>query len=114
MAGLVRLVPAITRAGVSIPLRRAPTGAMCRRRNTPPLFGITPQRPCSRGLHEPVVERVAGAAHGADRVGGAAAVERLAQAPDMDVDGALVDIGVAIRRGRASRGAAGCSLALLR
>src|SRR5688572_21952359 len=44
---------------------------------------------------EPFVERIAGAAHGADRVRGTAAVERAAQAADMDVDGALVDIDVA-------------------
>src|SRR4051812_33675436 len=48
-----------------------------------------------RRLAEPVVERVAGAAHGADRVGVLAAVERLAQATDMDVDGALVDVDLA-------------------
>src|ERR1700688_1197941 len=48
-----------------------------------------------RGLAEAVVQRIAGAAHGADRIRHAAAVERLAQAADMDVDGALVDIDVA-------------------
>src|ERR1700704_2736296 len=58
----------------------------------PRLLGIMPR---SRALDEAVVERVAGAAHGADRIGGAAAIERLAQASDMDVDGALVDIDVA-------------------
>ena len=46
----------------------------------------------SRRAAEAVVERVARAAHGADRVGLAAAVERLAQPADVDVDGALVDI----------------------
>ena len=45
-------------------------------------------------------KRIAGAAHGADRVGLAAAVERLAQAADMDVDGALVDVDVACPRRR--------------
>src|ERR1700733_874434 len=49
----------------------------------------------SARLAEPIVERIAGAAHGADQVDGVAAVERLAQAADMDVDGALVDIDVA-------------------
>src|ERR1700724_309218 len=44
---------------------------------------------------KPIVERIAGAANGADRIDGVAAVERLAQAADMDVDGALVDIDVA-------------------
>src|SRR5436190_13480787 len=48
-----------------------------------------------RRLAEPLVERIAGATHGADRVGGAAAVERAAQASDMHVDGALIDIDVA-------------------
>jgi hypothetical protein len=46
-------------------------------------------------LAEALVEGIAGAAHGADRVGGAAAVERAAQAADVDVDRALVDIDVA-------------------
>src|SRR5580658_7840804 len=49
----------------------------------------------STRLAKPIVERIAGAAHGADRIDGVAAVERLAQAADMDVDGALVDIDVA-------------------
>src|SRR5580692_1597331 len=49
----------------------------------------------SARLAEPIVERIAGAAYGADRIDGVAAVERLAQAADMDVDGALVDIDVA-------------------
>src|SRR5580704_9648587 len=44
---------------------------------------------------EPIVERIAGATYGTDRVDGVAAIERLAQAADMDVDGALVDIDVA-------------------
>src|SRR5712672_2063807 len=51
--------------------------------------------PDSRRLAEAVVERIAGAAHGADRVRHAAAVERLAQASDVDVDRALVDIDIA-------------------
>src|SRR5262249_36945075 len=55
----------------------------------------TPTGGRSRALHEAIVERIAGAAHGTNRIGGAAAVERLAQASDMDVDGALVDIDVA-------------------
>src|ERR1700719_765709 len=49
----------------------------------------------SRALNDAVVEGVTGAANGADRVGGAAAIKRLAQASDMDVDGALVDVDVA-------------------
>src|ERR1700749_5352104 len=46
-------------------------------------------------LGEAVAQRVAGAAHGADRVLLAARIEQLAQAADMHVDGALVDIDVA-------------------
>ena len=46
-------------------------------------------------LRKAVVERVAGAAHGADRILLAAGIEQLAQAADMHVDGALVDIDVA-------------------
>src|SRR5206468_11606910 len=46
-------------------------------------------------LREPVIQRISRAAHGADRVLFAAGVEQLAQAADMDVDGALVDIDVA-------------------
>src|SRR5262249_25945011 len=45
-----------------------------------------------RRLPQTVVEGVAGAADGADRIGIVTAVERLAQPADMDVDGALVDI----------------------
>src|SRR5579872_2188295 len=46
-------------------------------------------------LRETVVERIAGAAHGADRILLAAGVEKLAQAADMHVHGALVDVDVA-------------------
>src|SRR5271165_2141850 len=46
-------------------------------------------------LGEAVVERVAGAAHGADRILLAARVEQFAQPADMHVDGALVDVDVA-------------------
>src|SRR5262249_45057661 len=46
-------------------------------------------------FREAVVERVARAAHGADRVLLAAGIEQFAQASDMHVDGALVDIDVA-------------------
>src|SRR6201987_2667195 len=49
----------------------------------------------SRRLAEAVVQRITGAADGADRIGGVAAIERLTQTTDMDVDGALVDIDVA-------------------
>ena len=56
---------------------------------------IGPRNDELRRLAEAVIQRVAGAAHGADRVGLAAAVERLAQAADVHVDGALVDIDLA-------------------
>src|SRR5579872_2051010 len=46
-------------------------------------------------LRKAVVERIACAAHGADRVLLAAGIEKLAQAADMHVHGALVDIDVA-------------------
>src|SRR5262249_57825574 len=49
----------------------------------------------SRRLSKPVIERVAGAADGADRIGIVTAVERLAQPAHMDVDGALVDVDFA-------------------
>src|SRR5258708_57399 len=48
-----------------------------------------------RRFRKPIIQRVAGAAHGADRVLLAAGVEQFAQAADMDVHGALVDIDVA-------------------
>src|SRR5271156_2351944 len=47
-------------------------------------------RPAS-SFAEGFVERIAGAAHGADRISFAAARERFAQTSDMNVDGALVD-----------------------
>src|SRR5882757_934342 len=46
-------------------------------------------------LREPIIQRIAGAAHGADRVLLAAGIEQFAQAADMHIDGALVDIDVA-------------------
>src|SRR6266540_6107885 len=46
-------------------------------------------------LRKPVIQRISGAAHGADRVLLAAGIEQFAQAADMDIDGALVDIDVA-------------------
>src|ERR1700722_2642286 len=46
-------------------------------------------------LRKAVVERIAGAADGADRILLAAGVEQFAQAPDMHIHGALVDIDVA-------------------
>ena len=70
------------------PTSRHPTGAATSGR-------AALERRLSAPLAEAIVERIAGAAHGADRIGGVAAVERLAQAADMHVDGALVDIDVA-------------------
>src|SRR5258708_37908700 len=46
-------------------------------------------------LSEPVVERIAGAAHGADRILLLARVEQFAQPPDVHIHGAFVDIDVA-------------------
>src|SRR6266700_3646636 len=48
-----------------------------------------------RRFREAVVERVAGAAHGADRILLAARIEQFAQAADMHVDRTLIDIDVA-------------------
>ena len=41
---------------------------------------------------EAIIERIAGAAHGADRIRLAAAIERLAEPPDVNIHGALVDV----------------------
>src|SRR5262249_27740996 len=90
------------RSGVDRPLRRsARTGCRLRadgadrmRRSRGVHFAQV-GRFQSRRLPKPVVERVAGAADGADRIGIVTAVERLAQPADMDVDGALVDIDFA-------------------
>src|SRR4051794_10638012 len=51
--------------------------------------------PALRRLPKSLVERIARTAHGADRIGCAAAIERAAQPPDMNVNGTLVDINVA-------------------
>src|SRR6202030_3744672 len=48
-----------------------------------------------RRLGKTVVQRVAGAAHGADRILLAAGVEQFSQPADMHIDSALVDIDVA-------------------
>src|SRR5260370_18073760 len=45
-------------------------------------------------LREPVVERVSGSAHSADRILLAARVEQFAQPPDMHIHGAFVDIAI--------------------
>src|SRR4029450_7495129 len=57
----------------------------------------TPTAKCagSSRLPEPIVERVAGATHGSNRIRFVAAVERLAQSADMHVHRALVDIDLA-------------------
>src|SRR5260370_1142837 len=46
-------------------------------------------------FRKPVIQRVAGAAHGADRILLAARVEQFAQPPDMHIHGAFVDIDIA-------------------
>src|SRR6267154_2254632 len=46
-------------------------------------------------LGKPVIQRIARAAHGADRILLAVRVEQFAQAPDVHIHGALVDIDVA-------------------
>jgi hypothetical protein len=46
-------------------------------------------------LAETVVERVAGAADGADRIDLPAGIQQLSQAADVYVDGALIDVDVA-------------------
>src|SRR5215212_1687502 len=48
-----------------------------------------------RCLCKPVIECITGAPHGAYRILFAGGVEQLAQAPDMHIDRALVDIDVA-------------------
>src|ERR1700729_3384861 len=53
--------------------------------------GARPEYLTSR-LAESFVEGVAGAAHGSDRIAFAPARQRLAEAPDMDVDRAFVDL----------------------
>src|SRR6202035_5627722 len=89
-------IAAITRGSPTSRPRPAATGAPYGDRDPPSGPGGRDSSPRDSGrLGEAVVERVAGAPDGADRVGHAAAVERLAQAADMDVDGALVDIDVA-------------------
>src|SRR5579864_1676199 len=65
-------------------------------RNSPGLAAQPERAPSLRlRLSEPVVQRVACAADGADRVLLAARVEQFAKAADVDVDGALIDIDVA-------------------
>src|SRR5690606_4552045 len=54
------------------------------------IWGRTPLSVRRKSL----IERIAGAADGADRVGFATAVEGAAEAADVDVDGAFVDIDV--------------------
>src|ERR1700744_5573604 len=65
------------------------------RRRSTACYIASGERELSARFAEPVIQRIAGAAYGADRISGMAAVEGLAQAPDMDVDGALVDIDLA-------------------
>src|SRR4051812_14531601 len=57
--------------------------------------GVTQSECLIRGFSETVVDRITGAVHGADRIVVVAAIERFAQAADMHVDRALVDIDFA-------------------
>src|ERR1700747_1569519 len=95
---------ALTSARPPSPLLNCCTSSV----NPPPCFrrddisdarSVLQKPPAAAGLlfrlGKPVVERVTGAAHGADRILLAAGVEQLAQAPDMHVHGALVDIDIA-------------------
>ena len=61
---------------------------------SPPLLEVREKRRLRRAVIG-FVEGIAGAADGADRIRLAGGVEGLAQAADMDVDGALVDVDVA-------------------
>src|SRR5262249_31909301 len=76
-------------------------GGSAARPAPPTRIGVSSnQRGYARGLAlrtsaEPVVEGVTGAAHGADRVRSPPAIQSLAQAPDVHVNGALIDIDVA-------------------
>src|SRR6188474_2330908 len=56
---------------------------------------VSKHRSSSDGLLQLVGEGVAGAAHGANRIGFGAAHHRLAQTANMDVDRTLIDIDVA-------------------
>src|SRR3954468_11841172 len=62
-------------------------------RDVVPAKAGTTERPLLH-FRKPIIERVAGAAHGADRILLAAGVEQLAQPADMHIDGALVDVDV--------------------
>ena len=53
---------------------------------------VRAKAPPASNLPEGFVEGVAGAANGADRITFAPPRQRLAQPPDVDVDGALVDL----------------------
>src|SRR6185437_253102 len=79
------LTGAVARSGVAINLVLQPvTGAAC----AAAAVG-------ARWLGRRGIERVARGAHRADDVGPVAVVERLAQPPDMHVDGAQLELGVA-------------------
>ena len=80
-----------------------PPEPKCRFRAVPPVAGGR-ERELRLHLREPVVERAAGAAHGADRILLAAWIEQFAQAADMHVHGALIDIDIAASDGKPARG----------
>ena len=57
--------------------------------------GATKSRGLAVRLCEPVIESVAGTTNGPDRILLAAGIEQFAQATDMHIDRALVDVDVA-------------------
>src|SRR5690348_13359329 len=60
----------------------------------PATVTVAATRRVSGGV-DALIERVTGSTHGADEILVAAFVQRLAQAADMDVDGAQLDLGIA-------------------
>src|SRR6266699_1698612 len=53
-----------------------------------------PRKRRARGRSADAVERIADRAHGAQQIGAAGGIERLAQPADMDIDGAHLDLGI--------------------
>src|SRR5439155_6970269 len=101
-----RRKPAAGRSGIP----GSPTSSFAAGRPSPacPIAPITRAWPTSRRtcagidgsseadrstrLPEAIIERIAGTAHGADRIGVVAAVVRFAQPADMNVHGAFTDV----------------------
>src|SRR5437660_1693468 len=101
LGGITRnaVIGKVHRLGLSGRAKSPSSAAPRPRKARPHSHMLRVSRPSIRGqsrrLPKSIVERVAGAADGADRIGIVTAVERLAQPADMDVDGALVDIDFA-------------------